>query len=459
MLLLSLLLASLCLSCGKWGRRESVYDFPQILQADTLRVLTLNTSTSYFIYRDQPMGYQYEMVHDFCKQHGLVPQIIVAGNTASMLQMLKEGKADLIAYNMPVDTSLKDSVIFCGVRKISHQVLVQRAEKADTVLKDVTGLLGKNVAVIDRSKYLDRMLHLNDELGGGISINVIGNDTTVVEDLIRMVSKGQIDFTVADDDLAMLNHTWFRNLNVDLQVSFDQRSSWIVRKDAPILADSLNSWYGNQYAEPVFHQIIKRYFEEAKGYAGSLSFPFAEMIGNGIISPYDSIFRKYGKVGGIDWRLLASVAWQESSFKIDGESWAGAMGVMGLMPATAASLGIEEEKLLDPEENIRAGTEYLRHLMDMLQFVTDTDERFKMSLAAYNGGIGHLFDALALTRKYGGDEQVWDGNVERYLQLKHIEQYYRDPVCKNGYFMADETITYVREVIDRWKIYQEKVKQ
>ena len=150
-LLLSLLLVILCISCGKWRRRGSVYDFPQILQADTLRVLTLNTSTSYFIYRDQPMGYHYDMIRDFCKHHNLFPEIIVAGNTGAMLQMLQNKEADLIAYSMPVTNALKDSIRYCGLQQISHQVLIQRAEREDTLLVDVTGLIGKQVTEIGRA--------------------------------------------------------------------------------------------------------------------------------------------------------------------------------------------------------------------------------------------------------------------------------------------------------------------
>ncbi|MDR2816762.1 MAG: transglycosylase SLT domain-containing protein [Proteiniphilum sp.] len=456
-LLFSLLPLILCLSCGKWGRREKGYDFPRILQADTLRVLTLNASTSYFIYRDQPMGYHYDMIRDFCNHHGLVPDIIVAGNTRVMLQMLHDGKADMIAYNIPVTNALKDSVLYCGLRQISHQVLVQRAGRGDTLLTDVTGLIGKQVTVAGQSKYRDRINNLNNELGGGVLIDTVDSDTITAEDLIRMVSRGEIAYTVADDDLAMLNHTYFGNLNVDLSLSFDQRASWVVRKDTPLLADSLNGWIENRSSGPAFLRIIKRYFEETKGYSDSGKPAFREISGHGVISPFDSYFKRYGKESGIDWRLLASVAYQESSFDTEGQSWAGAIGLMGLMPATAASLGTEENQLIDPEKNIRTGTEYLKNLLHVFRFINDADERIKMALAAYNGGIGHVSDALALTRKYGGDDKVWEGNVERYLQLKRLEQYYMDPVCKNGYFRADETINYVRDVIDRWEIYKKSL--
>ncbi|MCE5205354.1 MAG: transglycosylase SLT domain-containing protein [Porphyromonadaceae bacterium] len=444
----------LFISCGKWYREKRIHDFPQILQADTLRVLTLNTSTSYFIYRDQPMGYHYDMIFDFCKQHGLVPEIIVAENTQAMIKMLQLGVGDMIAYNIPVTNALKDSVRFAGLQHISHQVLVQRALPGDTLITDVIGLIGKKVTVIGSSKYRDRLENLNNELGGGIQLEMARSDTLVAEDLIRSVSRGEIAYTVADDDLARLDQTYFRNLNVDLPVSFEQRSSWVVRKDAPVLADSLDSWFEKKTAAPGFLRIEKKYFEETKGYPDSIRASYEEILGHGVISPFDKWFRQEGKRQQIDWRLLASVAWQESSFKTEGESWAGAIGLMGLMPATAGSLGLSSDDLYDPEANIRAGAEYLRSLLNTFDLVTDPNERLRISLAAYNGGVGHVFDARALAEKYGANKNVWAGNVEKYIHLKRLEQYYTDPVCKYGYFRADETINYVANVIDRWEYYR-----
>jgi len=450
----------LFVSCYEWGKqRREKFDFPQILRSDTLRVLTLNTSTSYFIYRDQPMGYHYEMVSDFCRRHDLIPKIIVAENTSSMLRMLQQGIGDLIAYNMPVTNALKDSVFYSGLQQISHQVLVQRALRNDSLLTDVTGLIGKKVTVLNASKYRERMENLNNELGGGIQLEIADSDTLVVEDLIRMVSRGEIAYTVADDDIARLNQTYFRNLDVSLPVSFDQRSSWVVRKNEPILADSLDSWFGNRTAEPDFLHIVKRYFEETKGYLESERSTYGDILGPGIISPFDAWFRREGRRQQIDWRLLASVAWQESTFDTEGESWSGAIGLMGLMPVTAASLGVKADQLFDPEINIRVGAEYLHQLLNTFADVADSANRLKLALAAYNGGLGHVSDARALAEKYGDDKNVWEGNVEKYIQLKRLEQYYTDPVCKNGYFRGDETVNYVRNVISRWEYYKEKVKE
>lgn len=436
-----------------------VKDFPRIVELDTLRVLTLNSSTSYFIYRDQPMGYHYDMINSFCVEHGIVPKIIVAANLNHLFEMLQNGVGDMIAYNMPYSNEYKDSAIYAGLQQVSHQVLVQPLRPIDSLLTDVTHLIGRNITVIDGSKQYERLVNLNNELGGGIIIEKEKSDSVVVEDLIRMVSRGEIDYTVADDDLAKFNQTYFRNIDVHLGVSFEQRSSWMVSKESPILADSLNSWFANRRSTPANLRIIKRYFEEAKGYSLPGQPFVGSIIGAGVISPFDLYFRKYGDAIAVDWRLLASIAYQESTFDSDGLSWAGARGLMGLMPATAASLGVEADELYDPEINIRTGAEYLKTLLNIFRTIDDSNERLQIVLAAYNGGIGHIFDARALAKKYGADEDIWYSNVEKYIHLKHLEHYYNDPVCNNGYFRGEETINYVSNVISRWEFYKQKVKE
>lgn len=456
-LTLLLLLLSSCTIFTK--RNDKAVDFPLILERDTLTILTVNSSTSYFIYRDQPMGYHYDMIREFCRHHGLVPEIIVAPGTASLMRMLLEGVGDVIAYHVPVTREGRDSVTYCGLQQINHQVLVQRAMREDTLVDDVTALIGKRVTATAGSRYHQRLIHLNEELGGGILIDAAASDTIVPEDLIRMVSRGEITYTVADDDLARLNQTYFRNLHTDLPISFDQRSSWAVRNDTPVLADSLNSWFASKSEEPVFLRIMKRYFEETKGFYEEDRFSYSEILGPGMISPFDIYFRQQSERLGLDWRLLAAVAYQESTFRTEESSWAGAVGLMGLMPATAASLGVTGDQLYDPEHNIRAGAQYLKQLISLFSSVEDQEEQIKLALAAYNGGIGHISDARALAEKYDADKNVWEGNVERFVQLKRLEQYYTDPVCRNGYFRGDETINYVREVTARWEQYRQRVKE
>lgn len=463
-----LIIAAMVLTIGmvsscKKNKPSVVYDFPQIIEKDTLTVLTVNSSSSYFIYRDQEMGFHYDMINDFCKTHGLELAIKLAKNSSELVEMLQNGEGDVIAYDVPIKKTLKDSLIYCGLSSVSHQVLVQRADAGDSLVQDVTQLINQKVTVKGNTKYYERLVNLNNELGGGIQIEDIKKDTVVVEDLIRMVSFGEIKYTVADENIARINRTYFRNINIDLPISFDQRSSWAVRKSSPILADSLNKWFNQINIQPAYRLIAKRYFEESKGYdltkatLGTSQPPI--QLSAGQLSIYDAYFKKYGQMYGLDWRLIASVSYQESNFDPNGKSWAGAVGLMGLMPATAASLGVKGDAIYDPELNIKTGALYLSQLLQTFASVDDANERIKIALAAYNGGLGHVSDARALADKYKANSNAWDNNVEKYLHLKRFEEYYNDPICKSGYFRGDETLKYVPDVMNRWHLYQQRTQR
>ena len=324
---------------------ENAYDLPQIKDSGELVVLTLYSSTSYFIYRGQEMGFQYELSDQFAKSLGLKLRIEVANSVDELIRKLLAGEGDMIAYNLPVTKEWKDSLIYCGEDIITHQVIVQQGKGKQKPLKDVTELIGKDIYV-KPGKYYDRLVNLNDELGGGIQIHEVTNDSITTEDLITQVAQGKIPYTVADNDLAKLNKTYYPNLNIDLSISFDQRSSWAVRKDCPELAAAATKWHEENMNSPAYTASMKRYFENSKMMPHSPILSLRE----GKISHYDDLFKKYSKDIGWDWRMLASLAYTESNFDTTAVSWAGAKGLMQLMPATARAMGVPPGKEQNPEE-------------------------------------------------------------------------------------------------------------
>lgn len=431
---------------------RELYDLPQIKDNGELVALTLYSSTSYFLYRGEPMGFQYELCEQFAQSLGLRLRIEVANNPAELVQKLFRKEGDIIAYNLAVTNEWKDSVLYCGEEMITHQVIVQRNGKG--VLKDVTELIGKEIYV-KPGKHLDRLVHLDKELGGGILIHEIPEDSITTEDLIAKVAQGEINYTICDNDIARLNRTYYPSLNINLQISFVQRSSWAVRKDEPLLAQAANEWYKANVKSRAYQASTKRYFEISKRVAhGSIL-----SIKDGKISHYDKLFRKYAKEINWDWKLLASLAYTESNFDTAAVSWAGAKGLMQLMPRTARAMGLPASKELNPEENIKAAVKYIAAMEKSFAFIKDSTERSSFILAAYNAGIGHVKDAMALAEKYGADPTLWKDNVEKYILLKSHEEYFNDPVCKNGYFRGTETYNFVREIKERHKIYQQKIKQ
>ncbi len=452
-----LFLAGWCLLACHPHRHASEkedYDLPQIKDSGELVVLTLNSSTSYFDYRGEPMGFQYELAEQFARSLGVRLQVKVARNANDLVHKLLMGEGDLIAYNLPVTKEFKDSVAFCGEDIITHQVLVQRSGKKEALLRNVTELVGKEVYVT-QGKYLDRLINLDKELGGGILMHEVDGDSITAEDLIMQVSNGEIDYAVCDNDLAKLNKTYYANLNIDLAISFDQRASWAVRKTSPLLGEAATLWHRENMTSPAYRASTKRYFEISKHTPrGSIL-----SVKDGKISHYDHLFRKYAKEIGWDWRLLASLAYTESNFDTTAVSWAGAKGLMQLMPRTARAMGVPPGKEQNPEESIKAAAKYIASTALSFNDIKDPDERIKFVLAAYNAGIGHVLDAMALAEKYGKDKHVWDNNVDNYILLESNEEYFNDPVCKNGYFRGVETSHFVKEVLSRGEVYKKKIKR
>jgi membrane-bound lytic murein transglycosylase F len=429
-------------------------DLPQVKDSGELVVLTLNSSTSYFDYRGEPMGFQYELAQQFAEHLGVKLRVKVGTSAEDLVSKLLQGEGDLIAYNLPVTKAYKDSVEFCGEDIITHQVLVQRNGRGATPLTNVTELVGKEVYV-KPGRYLERLTNLDKELGGGILIHVVDEDSITAEDLITQVSNGLIPYTVCDNDLAQLNKTYYPNLNISLQVSFDQRASWAVRKTSPLLSQAATEWHKANQTSPAFRASTKRYFETAK------RTPHEEILSakSGKISHYDALFKQYAKEIGWDWRLMASLAFTESNFDPGAVSWAGARGLMQLMPRTAHAMGVPEGKEADPEESVRAAAKYIAQLDKVFAKVPDEHERLKFILAAYNAGLGHVVDAMALAEKYGRNKYRWDHHVADYILLKSHEEYFNDPVCRNGYFRGEETFNFVSEILGRYEEYVKKIKK
>lgn len=442
-------------ACGN-GNNNSLSESDNIIYGfpDTLRVGTLYSPTSYFIYREEKMGYDYDMVSRLAEDKGLFLDLKVATSLNSLIQQLDSGQIDLIAYEVPITAEYRTHVLPCGNENITHQVLVQPKDSVHRRISDVTQLVGKDVYVEKDSKYQHRLQNLNDELGGGIIIHSVDKDTMITEDMIALVSEGVIPLTIVDSDIARLNKTYYNDLDVTLEVSFPQRASWGVSPEKPWLADSINQWIKQEQPKKTQAWLLKRYFELSKNELTSFNFKFQ----NGRISQYDELFKAYAKDLDWDWRLLAAQGFAESRFDTTVVSWAGARGIMQIMPSTARAFGLGQDKIANPEANISTAVKILKVLNKSLEkYVPDKNERIKFIIGAYNSGIAHVYDAIALAEKYGKNPKIWDGNVAEAILMKSKPEYYNDPVCKYGYFRGRQTVTYVSQVMDFYNRCQREI--
>ena len=423
-------------------------DLKEIIKSDTLRVATMYGSTSYFLYRDELMGFDYEMAENLANFLHLNLDIIIATSENEMAQWLLENKVDVVAYNVPQTKELKKNFSFVLPQSESYQVLVQNV--GANSLSEVTELAGKTVYVKENSVFYDRLAALNEEIGGTIKI-VVADDSISNDDLIDMVAEHKINYTLAFHNVALLHKSYSKTLDCHMSVGFDQHNGWLIRKNSHNLKKVIEKWENLPITEQIQSTLFNKYWEKSPYFAlRKIKIP------KGSISPYDHYFKEYAPQINWDWRLLAAVAYEESEFDPSTQSWSGASGIMQLMSRTASDFGLDRNTVLDPEKNIEAGVQYIKSLNFAFNRVQNKEERIKFILAAYNCGPAHILDAMALARKFGKNPHIWYNQVEYFLLKKSEPAFYNDPVVKYGYYRGNVTVKYVRRTLNTFEKYKNR---
>jgi len=442
---------------------EVEVDLPAIKERGTLQAITYYSSTSYFLYRGRPMGYEYELLERLAEDLNLDLEIVIAEDLDKEIRMLKTGKGDIIAHGLTITQDRKQRITFTEPHTTTHQVLVQKKpdnwrqmklhEIRQQIVSDPVDLIGKKVYVRKNSSYYKRLQNLEEEMGGDIDIVEMPGDLTT-EDLIRKVANGEIPYTVADYNIAAINKTYNPDLDISVSLSFSQRIAWAVRESSPELLKAVNEWIAKMKKQTEYYVIYNKYFKNSKSYRRRVKSDFFSME-SGRISRYDDLIRQYADSVDLDWRLLSSLIYQESRFNPRTKSWAGARGLMQLMPATAREVGVTD--LYNPERSIIGGTRYLEYLQELWKTeLPDSSQRIKFVLASYNAGPNHIKDARRLAHKYREDEDRWE-TIENYLLKLSNPKYYNDPVVKYGYVRGAEPVAYVEEIIRRYDHYRKFV--
>ncbi len=434
-------------------------DLDEIKEEGVLKVLTTYSSTSYFLYKGQPMGYEYELLQRFAKHLDVELSLVISNDIDTMQQELNSGQVDLIAHGITVTRERKKNTQFSEYLYLTHQVLVQRkpdnwrtmkwSELQKSLIHDAIELIGDTVSVRANSSYIKRLANLSEELGGEIYIDTLaGNIST--DKIIEMVASGEIKYTVADDNIASINASYFPNLDIKVPISFSQRIAWALRKNSPQLEEALNEWIQMMKKEATYYVIYNKYFKNQKNFRRRENSEFFSLNNNNI-SEYDELIKQHASDLGWDWRLLASLIYQESRFNPESESWAGAKGLMQMMPLTAKRFDVEDRS--DPEENLDGGSRMLKLLWNRFDEIPDSVQRIKFTMASYNCGYSHVVDAQRLAEEMGVQSDVWDENVEEMLLKLSYPENYNKPFIEYGYVRGIEPVTYISQIFSRYEHY------
>jgi membrane-bound lytic murein transglycosylase F len=435
------------------------FDFDKIRERGYLIALIDNSSTGMFLYKGRSMGYEYELLKMFTDSVDIGLRINIVTNLEEAFEKLNKGEGDIMAYNLTVTKERKKRIAFTHYHNLVRLMLVQRKpegwrdmklhEIEADLIRNPVDMIGKEVYVRYQSSYLDRLINLSDEIGGEIII-IEESPEVETEEIIRKVAEGEINYTVVEEDIALLNAAYYPILDVKTAVSFPQQIAWGIRKNAPQLLDTLNDWILEMRKHPDYYTVYNKYYKSSRSSRRRKRSEYST-IGGGKLSPYDSLLKHFADTLNWDWRLLAAQVFKESKFDAEAKSWAGAIGLMQLLPVTGQEYGIKD--LTDPVKNLTAGTEHLLWLDDIWDdMISDPEQRLRFVLASYNVGHGHVRDARNLTAKYGGNPDAWS-DVSEYLVKKSNPAYYNDPVVEFGYCRGIEPVNYVEVILETYETY------
>ena len=424
---------------------ERYGDLSAIKDHGVLRIITRNNAATFFLWRGEQVGFEFELLREFARRHRLLVEVLIAPQHASLFDMLERGAGDVAAASLPADMPpRRPGVSMTRPFNYVYDFLVARHD--DDTMLGIQDLAGRSVTVRPSSTHWRTLERLRD---AGLKVDIApAPEDAETESLIAAVGEGRIDLTVAPGHVLDIELGY----RTDVRKAFTLRGpvplGWAVRTANAELLAALNDFLDKEYRGLFFNVVYQKYFEHPVRMRRFREDRVDHEEADGL-SPYDEIVRREAAKYGFEWPLIVAQMYQESRFNRKARSRAGAIGLMQLRPRTAREFGVKN--LRDPDQSIRAGVAYLAWLHSRFEPELTVKDRMWFALAAYNAGFGHVRDARKLARELGFDSDRWFDNVEKAMRLLSKRAYYRKTAY--GYVRGYEVVKYVREIRERYRSY------
>lgn len=444
---------------GEIRNNSQLFDLDSIRTRGRLIVLTDYNSANYFLYKGEPMGFHYELLKAFSDHLGIDLEVIGSNSVEDGFAMLRKGQVDLLAMGLTVTPSRSRDVRFTEFLDSTRIILVQKkpnrwrslsaGDLENRLVRNPLNLSHNTIYVQKGSSHREYLDSLSDMTGEPVAVVEVPFEA---EGLLDLVNRGEIEYAVCDENIAIINSGRFPDIDIKTRLSSHQKLAWAIRKEnSGQLAKELDQWIRTFRETQTFAILYSKYFRNANSVKVLKSDYYT--LNSGKVSQWDNLIKTYSAAIGWDWRLLASLIYQESRFVPDVVSRVGAYGLMQVLPATGRHFGIDVTA--SPELNIKAGVKFIDWLHNIFDSkVADERERTKFILAAYNAGPGHILDAMKLAEKNGMDPQLWDGSVAEWVLKKSDPRYFNDSVVKYGYFRGKESVAFVSQILERYEHYR-----
>ena len=417
---------------------DEVRDWDRILATGRLRMLTVNQPTTYYLWRGELLGFEYELVQAFARANDLELEVVVASDIGQLFEWLGLGRGDLVAASL-VRTAEREAM---GMRFTRPHLLIRETfVTAGSPVSDLADLSGRRVTVNPLTSYAVTLASLAEE--AVFDLDFADLSTTGILDA---VVAGDIDVTLVDGHRAALEATFEPRLSLGLALAPERGLRWAVAADNAELWKRLDAFIAENYRGYDFNVLHRKYFVNKRRMARQQE----HRVTGDALSPFDAIVKPLAEEAGFDWRLIVAQMYQESGFDPDRVSFAGAEGLLQVLPRTAAELGVDPGTLADPHVGIAAGIDYLAWTRARFPDLP-VGEQLWFALGAYNAGAGHIRDGRRLARRLDLDGSLWFDNVERAMLKLAEPEYAKDSVY--GYVRGTEVTRYVREIRDRYGAY------
>lgn len=432
--------------------------FLKIRERGYMVALTDKNSLDYFIYRGEPMGFQLSLLRSFADYLDVPLKIIATNDISKLYYYLDMNVGDVIACNLPVTGEGKRMVHFSQTLLETRMVLVQRKPNggkktgAAKMIKSPSDFSGDTLYL--QRNLFDKPLLARFLRRAGRNLTVIEETEKNAEQLIGMVAEGKIDYTICEENVAMMVKRAYPNLDAEYSISGFYNYGWVVVHSSDSLLRKINEWITKMKKTKEFKQTYLTYFDNP-GVPNYFRNDFFSVKGNKL-SPFDDVIKKLSKNISWDWRLLASLIYEESNFHVGVVSSRNATGLMQLMPETANKFGMDS--ISTPAQQLAAGVKFLKWIDGQLSSeIPDPQERINFILAAYNVGLGKVLSARERAIKYGKNPNKWNGNVGYYLTRRSLKDPNISLDLSNDLSIYAGASRFVDNILERYQHYRNNI--
>lgn len=420
---------------------HEVRDWDAIKATGYLRMVTVTGPTTYYLWRGERLGFEQELVELFAKAHGLELEVVVAPSSSHLADWLLEGRGDLISASWfatqdRIDRGLAFSEPYLEVK----QTFITARSPVDSLEQ----LAGREVVVSEAASQAHTLAEMATSTG--LQPRMVNRLTTAI---LGDVATGTYDATLADSHQAELAAQFDERLRLGLQLEPPKGLRWAVLGEHAGLKQELDAFLARERRGYDFNVLHRKYFQNER----RMQRQHEDRVTGDDLSPYDAVVQSEVQEvagGAFDWRLVVAQMYQESGFDPESSSYAGAQGLLQVLPRTAREVGADPSRLHEPRSNIRAGVRYLEWTWNRFPDLAP-GPRLWFALAAYNAGAGHVREARRVARQQDLDPNAWFDNVESAMLLLAEEPWASQSM--HGYVRAAEPVRYVRQIRDRYRAY------